>query len=99
VQVTSNPVNGASKPKFVPGAEAPYTLNVTNSGTGGIDNNTLDVVDLIPANTELFTGNLSGGAPIVFVDGPDQRPDLRLIALNNFTDCVDFSNIGGAIWV
>lgn len=99
VQVTSDPVNGASNPKFIPGAEALYTLNVTNSGTGGVDNNTLTVIDPIPANTELFTGNLSGGAPFVFVNGtPTSGLTCAFIALNNFTDCVDFSNNGGATW-
>ncbi len=100
VAVTSDPVNGASSPKFIPGSEALYTLNVLNSGNGPVDNNTLTIVDPVPANTELFTGNLSGGAPYLFVDSaaPVSGVTCPFTALNNFTDCVDFSSDGGVSW-
>ena len=99
VAVTSDPVNGGSNPKFIPGAEVLYTLNVTNSGPGSVSSNTLVIVDPIPANAELFTGNLSGGAPFVFVDGaPTSGLSCAFTALNNFADCVDFSNNGGVTW-
>jgi parallel beta-helix repeat protein len=100
VAVTSDPVNGASSPKFIPGSEALYTLNVLNSGNGPVDNNTLTIVDPVPANTELFTGDLSGGAPYLFVDSaaPASGVTCPFTALNNFTDCMDFSSDGGVSW-
>jgi uncharacterized repeat protein (TIGR01451 family) len=97
--VYSDPVNGTINPKNIPGSEVLYTLIVTNSGAGTVDNNTLVIVDPIPANTELFTGNLSGGAPLVFTNGaPSSGLTCTFTALNNFADCVDFSNNGGATW-
>lgn len=99
VTVTSDPVNGATNPKYIPGAEVLYTLRVTNSGAGTVDNNTLVITDPIPANTELFTGNLSGGAPFVYTNGtPTSGLSCAFTALNNFADCMDFSDDSGATW-
>lgn len=100
VAVTSDPVNGTSGPKYIPGAEALYTLNVMNSGNGALDNNSLSIVDPVPANTDLFTGNLSGGAPYQFTDSaaPVSGVACPFIALNNLTDCIDFSSDGGTTW-
>jgi len=100
VAVTSDPYNGGTNPKYIPGAEVLYTLNVTNSGPGSVSSNTLVIVDPIPANTELFTGNLSGGAPFVFINGaPSSGLTCNFTALNNFADCVDFSAfISGSDW-
>lgn len=99
VSVTSDPYNNGTNPKYIPGAEALYTMRVTNSGAGTVDNNTLIVTDPIPANTELFTGNLSGGAPFIFTDGtPTSGLSCAFVALNNLADCMDFSNDSGATW-
>lgn len=99
IQVLSEPLNDASNPKFIPGAEALYALNVAIAGTGGVNNNSPAVVDPIPANTRLITSNLSGGAPIVFLDGvPSGDLPCAVIALNNVTDRVDFSNDRGVTW-
>lgn len=100
VAVTSDPFNGGTNPKNIPGAEVLYTLNVMNSGNGALDSNSLSIVDPVPTNTELFTGNLSGGAPFQFTDSaaPVSGVACAFIALNNLTDCVDFSNDGGTSW-
>ena len=75
-------------------------MRVTNSGASAVDNNTLIITDPIPTNTEVFTGNLSGGAPLIFVDGtPSSALSCAFIALGNLADCMDFSNNGGASWV
>ena len=90
----SDPVNGTSSPYNIPGAYIDYTLRVTNTGNGAADN--LTIVDPIPANTELFTGNLSGGAPFIFTDSSSPSSGLTcgFTALGNFADCVDFSTDG-----
>lgn len=93
----SDPFNGTTAPKNIPGAFVDYTLRVTNTGSGTAGG--ISIVDPIPANTELFTGNLSGGAPFIFVSSvtPASGLSCGFTALNNFTDCVDFS-IDGTNW-
>lgn len=98
VQVTSDPVNLSLNPKYIPGAEVLYTMRVTNSGPGEVDSASLAIVDPVPANTELFTGSLGGGAPFVFADAAlPSGLACNFVALGDFTDCVDFS-VDGADW-
>ncbi len=98
VQVTSDPVNLALNPKYIPGAEALYTLTVTNSGPGAVDNTSLIIVDPVPVNTVLFTGNLGGGAPFNFSNGTlPSGVVCNFNTLGDFTDCVDFS-VDGVNW-
>jgi uncharacterized repeat protein (TIGR01451 family) len=98
VAVYSDPVNGTSAPKNIPGAEVDYTVKVTNTGAGAVDRGTLTIIDPVPANTELFTGDLGGGAPFDFADGaPPSGIACGFAARGDFTDCVDFSN-DGADW-
>ena len=52
----------------IPGASVEYQLRVTNSGTGSVDNNTVVVTDVIPANTKVCVAGACGGVPS-FVDG------------------------------
>ena len=102
VQVTSDPVNGASNPKFIPGAAALYTIRITNQGAGTVTNNSVSIVDPIPANTELFVNDLgvAGSGPIVFVDGsPLSGLTWTYTSLASATDDVEFSNDGGATYV
>jgi hypothetical protein len=53
VKVESDPVNNTSNPKSIPGSIQLYTVRITNQGAGGIDNNTIQVIDTIPVNTTL----------------------------------------------
>ncbi len=91
VAVYSDPVNGTSSPKNIPGAEVDYTLMVTNTGSGAVDSNTLTIIDPIPANTELFVGDLGGGLPFVFVNSSS---GLACVA-----GCMDVSTDGGTNWI
>ena len=68
-QPLSDPVNGTSGPKAIPGAIVLYTIGVTNQGLGNVDFDSLVISDALPANTALFVDTGSGD-PIVFVDGP-----------------------------
>lgn len=68
VQTVSDPVNGSSNPKAIPGAVMLYTINVSNQGPGTVDNDSMLVVDAVPNGSELFVGTGSGD-PIVFSDG------------------------------
>ena len=71
VTVFSDPVNGTTNPKFIPGAVAVYSLIVTNSGTGAVDNNTVIITDPIPANTEMYVADIAavGAGPLAFTNG------------------------------
>ena len=59
--VQSDPVNGSTRPKSIPGAIEQYTLQVNNAGKGRA--NAVIVTDAIPANTTYVPGSVS------FVDG------------------------------
>lgn len=71
LSIVSDPVNGTSSPKFIPGAIADYTLRITNTGQGTVGVDALVVEDPLPANTELFVGDLGGAGtgPVAFTDG------------------------------
>ncbi len=67
-EVLSDPVNGSTNPKRIPGAIVRYTISVTNSGTGSPDTASLLLLDPIPADTDLVIAGLPGG-PVEFIDG------------------------------
>jgi uncharacterized repeat protein (TIGR01451 family) len=97
VGLISDPVNGATLPKAIPGAVVSYTIQVTNSGAGTAQNNTTVIDDPIPANTRLFVGDLggAGSGPISFVNGtPSSGLTYTFTSLSNGTDDVSFSNTG-----
>jgi parallel beta-helix repeat protein len=101
VQPVSDPVNNAANPKSIPGSVQLYNVRVTNGGSGPVDNNGVAIVDVIPANTRLFVGNIGapGSGPVLFVNGsPSSGLTWTFTALNSATDNLDFSNDGGATW-
>ncbi len=101
VTVTSDPVNGTSNPKSIPGANELYTLQLSNQGTGTVDNSSVTVVDMVPANTMLYVGDLggAGSGPALFTNGsPSSTLTWTFISLVSNTDDIDFSNDGGGSW-
>lgn len=93
MQLLSDPLNGSTNPKAIPGAEILYTIRLTNTGSGTTTSNTVFVTDPIPANTELFVGSLGGGCgPVVFVDGSPTS------ALGCLSANIDYSNNNGTGW-
>jgi uncharacterized repeat protein (TIGR01451 family) len=101
VTVLSDPINGTTNPKFIPGANAVYTLIATNSGTGQVDNNTTVITDTIPPNTALFVNDIgvAGSGPVLFTQGATSSTlTYTFTALNSTTDNVDFSKDNGATW-
>lgn len=93
VAVTSDPVNLTVNPKNIPGAEVLYTLRVTNTGAGTVDLNTVVIADPIPANVDLFTGDLGapGSGPVVFVQGtPTSGLTYTFTSLGSGADDLDF---------
>ncbi|MBI5888143.1 MAG: DUF11 domain-containing protein [Deltaproteobacteria bacterium] len=98
----SDPINGTASPKAIPGSFMLYTVMVTNSGAGAVDSNTTVITDPIPANTELFVGDINGAGtgPVLFTDGAVASGlSYGFITLASAADNVSFSNNGGATYV
>ena len=95
VLVVSDPINGSTNPKAIPGAVMLYRVQVTNQGLGKPDVDTMIITDPIPANTALVVS----GTPIVFIDGtPSSALNFTFTSLTSTTDDVEFSNNGGTTW-
>jgi len=96
----SDPVNGTTNPKYIPGVIAEYTIIASNSG-GPADNNSMFITDAIPPNTALYVNDIvgAGSGPIQFIDGATPSGlTYTFTALNNMGDDIDFSNNSGTTW-
>jgi uncharacterized repeat protein (TIGR01451 family) len=99
--VVSDPYNGTTRPKRIPGSAIRYDVSVTNTGQGTVANNTLFIYDQIPANTELFVTDIgaAGSGPVAFSDGSlSSTLTYTFTSLASTTDDVAFSNNGGSTW-
>ncbi len=98
--VYSDPVNGTTNPKAIPGALVTYRISVTSPAGTVTDANSLVVTDPIPVNTVLFVNDLpdiTGISPVIFTPGSSTL-SLNFNTLADLTDDVDFSSDGGATW-
>ena len=92
-QVFSDPFNGTTNPKAIPGGIVAYTIQVTNTGSVSPDNNATMITDAVPANTSLYVGNLGVPAgPVAFVNSSSGLT-YTYTSLSSTTDDVAFSNI------
>lgn len=66
--VISDPANGTTNPKRIPGSIVQYSVTVSNTGVGPVDANTVAITDPVPANSDLFVST-AGGPPITFTNG------------------------------
>ena len=57
VTVLSDPTNGGTRPKSIPGATEQYTIQVSNAGKGRA--NAVVITDAIPTNTTYVTGSVT----------------------------------------
>ncbi len=87
--VLTDPVNGATNPKAIPGAVIQYTISVSNQGIGTVDADSLQVSDPLPTNTALYVSTVSGD-PVAFVNG---SPGSGLSY--NYAADVSYSNQAG----
>jgi len=99
-QAYSDPQNGTTNPKAIPGGFVAYTVTVANPGAYTVDTNSVIVVDATPGNLQLFVGNVPGGTgPVLFQNGsPASGLTYTFTSLSSTTDDVDFSNNGGTSW-
>jgi uncharacterized repeat protein (TIGR01451 family) len=101
VQTISDPIEGTTNPKAIPGAIMQYTVVVTNQGKGTSDANTVKVTDAIPANLQMVVTDLggAGSGPVLFTQGtPTSGLTYTFTSLANLTDSLDFSNNNGSTW-
>lgn len=91
--VVSDPVNNTVNPFHIPGAIIRYSINVANSGTLTVQNNSIFIVDQLPPQVEVGTaaaptftqGNPSSG--LSFTAGTDIRYSNSATAPANFAAC------------
>lgn len=102
--VTNDPVfasGGSAFPHAIPGAEILYTVRVINTDTGSSDPGTVIITDAIPANTELFVGDLNAGAPFIFTNGAGAESSTLTcpfvsLATTGAGDCIEFFDAGSS---
>ncbi len=82
--VISDPQNGTTNPKMIPGAEVRYFITVTNTGSTVVDANSIVITDPLPAQT-LY----NVASPVQFTNGPTAS---GLSAFNPAT-MVTYSNL------
>ena len=94
----SDPINGLTNPKLIPGGFANYTLTVTAPASTSPTNNSVIVTDALPTNLSLFVGTYAPGpGPVRFTAGSSGLT-YSFTSLANATDDLEFSNNGGASW-
>ena len=96
--IVSDPVNGTSSPKAIPGASIRYSFTATNTTAGTPDSNSTVFIDTIPAGMKLFVGDVgaAGSGPVSFTNGsPSSGLSYTFTSLASTTDGLSFSNNGG----
>ncbi len=97
----SDPINGTTLPKAIPGAIVEYQIIVTNPAATPVDNNTVVITDQIPAHMDLRVADIAGTGtgPVQFLNGsPASGLTYTFTSLSNATDDLLFSSDGGATW-
>lgn len=94
----SDPVNGTTNPKLIPGGFADYTLTITAPTGTAPTSGSVIVTDAIPANLSLFVGTYAPGpGPVRFTPGGSGLT-YSFASLASTTDDISFSNDGGGSW-
>lgn len=97
----SDPVNGTTSPKYIPGALVTYQIAIANPSSLAVTQDSIVLVDALPPGAHLFTGDLGspGSGPLSFVDGASLSGlTYNFSGLSSAIDDVDFSNNGGTSW-
>ncbi len=97
--VLSDPVNGSTNPRNIPGALIEYAIGVSNTGISPVDDGTVSLADIVPSETKMCVTDIGGNGPVVFTDGnPSSNLTYTYTGLTNTADDLDFSSDGGATW-
>jgi len=64
--------SGSASPYAIPGSDVIYAINVENTGSGPVDNNTIVIVDALPPEISFYNGDIDDAGPltdaVVFID-------------------------------
>lgn len=95
----SDPQNGTTNPKRIPGGVTEYTLSATSPSAYTVTSNSVVVSDATPANAELVVANIggAGSGPAAFTAGSTGLT-YTFTSLASTTDNIDFSNNNGSTW-
>jgi len=96
----SDPVNGTTNPKSIPGALKEYILAIDNPGLD-LSTDSVMITDPINANTKVYVDDIagSGSGPVAFAQGtPASGLNFTFAGLSSPADDVEFSNDGGSTW-
>lgn len=94
----SDPINGPTLPKLIPGAIVEYLLNVSNPGAYTVTLNTVQLVDITPPGLELAIASIGPG-PAIFTQGtPTSALTYTFTSLSSATDDLEFSYDSGVTW-
>jgi hypothetical protein len=94
-----DPVNNSTLPKAISNSRVVYTVEVTNSGYGYVDDNTIMITDVLPsAQATFYFGNPLD--PVRFTDGSvPSGVSVNFTAVDDPLDDVQFSNDGCSTFV
>ncbi|MBL8649484.1 MAG: hypothetical protein JNL35_03675 [Sphingopyxis sp.] len=91
----SDPQNGITNPKLIPGGFANYSLTVTAPTGTQASSNSVIVTDALPANLALFVGTYAPGpGPLAFAAGSSGL-SYSYSSLSSTSDDLSFSNNNG----
>lgn len=97
--IYSDPINGVTNPKAIPGSVTTFTITVTNPGATATDANTIVLADAMPSGTSLVVGDVfgAGTGPVRFVQGsPSSGLTYSYASAASATDDLAFSSDGGS---
>jgi trimeric autotransporter adhesin len=95
----SDPLNGTTNPKLIPGGVAEYTIVAATPASYSVSSNTIVIGDSTPVGSELIVANIGGpgSGPAGFAPGTSGLT-YSFAGLASATDNIDFSNNGGTNW-
>lgn len=92
--VISDPINGTSNPKAIPGATMQYTITVVNSGSANATS--VKVTDPIPANTTYVAGSIKQNSTAQTDAGGDDNSDFNVTTAGAITSTFPTLSTSGA---
>ncbi len=94
--VISDPVNGTTNPKAIPGALVEYLITVSNTGPGATDADSVVVTDDGPADAKMCLISEASG-PVIFTDpGSNTGLTYNFASIGSGTDDLEFSDTDGS---
>jgi len=84
--------SGNSTAYAVPGSDVVYSITTNNTGSGPVDNNSIEIIDAMPAEVSYMTGSVTfidNGSGLTFTPATDLAFSKSATAPANFAACTD----------